>query len=181
MWAVLPIRKEEQFRRGNVREARSPLNVTMNTHRETERRTAYVLILIFVFLAAGIVTAGSLYYRNYEKQLPRRSGEPALGHCGSEGGRAGAVSQGAVGGCRHPVPERLLFRPGAALPGRTRGTRTRNASFRRGSTNTGALSVRPDLLAGYPGRRANVGSSRAGAGRRHHFPARVRRSCGRVW
>jgi len=40
----------------------------MITHRQTERRTAYVLILIFVLLAAGIVTAGSLYYRNYEKQ-----------------------------------------------------------------------------------------------------------------
>jgi two-component system cell cycle sensor histidine kinase/response regulator CckA len=40
----------------------------MNTHRQTERRAAYILILIFVLLAAGIVAAGSLYYRNYEKQ-----------------------------------------------------------------------------------------------------------------
>jgi len=40
----------------------------MNTHGQTGRRTAYVLVLIFVLLAAGIVSAGSLYYRNYEKQ-----------------------------------------------------------------------------------------------------------------
>ncbi|MDP2997191.1 MAG: ATP-binding protein [Bryobacterales bacterium] len=40
----------------------------LNTHRQTERRAAYVLILILAFLAAGIVTAGYLYYRNYEKQ-----------------------------------------------------------------------------------------------------------------
>jgi PAS domain S-box-containing protein len=40
----------------------------MNTHKQTERRTAYILILIFVFLTAGIVTASSLYYLDYEKR-----------------------------------------------------------------------------------------------------------------
>ena len=40
----------------------------MNTHKQTERRTAYTLILIFVFLTAGIVTASSLYYLDYEKR-----------------------------------------------------------------------------------------------------------------
>ncbi|MCX5647751.1 MAG: hypothetical protein NTX40_06945, partial [Planctomycetota bacterium] len=32
------------------------------------RQTPYVLGLIFVILAAGIVTAGYFYYRNYEEQ-----------------------------------------------------------------------------------------------------------------
>ena len=40
----------------------------MNTHKQTERRTAYILILIFVFLTAGIVTTSSLYYLDYEKR-----------------------------------------------------------------------------------------------------------------
>jgi PAS domain S-box-containing protein len=40
----------------------------MNTHQQTERRTAYILILIFLFLTAGIVTTSSLYYLGYEKR-----------------------------------------------------------------------------------------------------------------
>jgi PAS domain S-box-containing protein len=40
----------------------------MNTPRQTERQTAYILILIFVFLTAGIVTTSSLYYLGYEKR-----------------------------------------------------------------------------------------------------------------
>jgi PAS domain S-box-containing protein len=44
----------------------------MNTHRQTERRTAHILILIFVLLAAGIVTAGSLYYRDYQEHYRAR-------------------------------------------------------------------------------------------------------------
>jgi hypothetical protein len=40
----------------------------MGTHEQAERRAGYVLILIFVLLAAGIVTAGSLSYRSYEKR-----------------------------------------------------------------------------------------------------------------
>ena len=42
--------------------------MTTETHSRAERRAAYVLILILVLLAAGIVTAGSLYYRDYEKR-----------------------------------------------------------------------------------------------------------------
>jgi PAS domain S-box-containing protein len=34
-----------------------------------ERRAAYPLVLIFVLLVAGIVTAGLLYYRHYERQF----------------------------------------------------------------------------------------------------------------
>jgi signal transduction histidine kinase/DNA-binding response OmpR family regulator len=44
----------------------------MNTHGQTERRAAYILILIFVLLAAGIVTAGSLYYRDYQEHYRAR-------------------------------------------------------------------------------------------------------------
>jgi len=33
----------------------------------SERRAAYILILVFVLLAAGIVAAGTLYYRNHKK------------------------------------------------------------------------------------------------------------------
>ena len=34
----------------------------------SERRAAYILILVFVLLAAGIVAAGTLYFRKYEKR-----------------------------------------------------------------------------------------------------------------
>jgi uncharacterized membrane protein len=33
-----------------------------------ENRALYVLVLIFIILAAGIVTTGYLYYRNYKQQ-----------------------------------------------------------------------------------------------------------------
>jgi hypothetical protein len=34
-----------------------------------ERRVAYPLVLIFALIAAGIVTSGYFYYRNYERHF----------------------------------------------------------------------------------------------------------------
>jgi hypothetical protein len=42
--------------------------VTLETLEGKENRALYVFILIFAILAAGIVTAGYIYYRNYERQ-----------------------------------------------------------------------------------------------------------------
>jgi PAS domain S-box-containing protein len=39
----------------------------LNHHSQAERRTAHLLILFLVLLAAGIVTVGSFYYRNYKQ------------------------------------------------------------------------------------------------------------------
>jgi len=40
----------------------------METRDSEEKRPSYILILAFLILTVGIVTAGYLYYRNYEKQ-----------------------------------------------------------------------------------------------------------------
>lgn len=36
-------------------------------------RESYILVLVFVLLASGIVNAGYFYYRNYEKNIERKS------------------------------------------------------------------------------------------------------------
>jgi PAS domain S-box-containing protein len=46
----------------------------MKAVTKEERRAAYPLVLIFVLLAAGIVTAGHRYYRNYERQFRAEAG-----------------------------------------------------------------------------------------------------------
>jgi PAS domain S-box-containing protein len=39
----------------------------MKAHEPTERRTGHLFLLIFLLLAAGIVAAGTFYYRNHER------------------------------------------------------------------------------------------------------------------
>jgi PAS domain S-box-containing protein len=46
----------------------------MKAVAKEERRVAYPFILIFVLLAAGIVTAGHHYYRNYEREFRAEAG-----------------------------------------------------------------------------------------------------------
>ena len=108
----------------------------MNTYGRTERRTAIVLILAFVLLVAGIVTTGSLYYRNYEKQY-RAGVENQLSAIANL-----KVSELAQFRNQRLADAAILF-SNASFPVRcgasweTRGTRTRNARFRRGSATTG--------------------------------------------
>ena len=47
----------------------SQLGQFMKVVAKEEQHAAYPLVLIFVLLVAGIVTAGCLYYRNYERQF----------------------------------------------------------------------------------------------------------------